>query len=296
MAGASDYTYVLYHYTPSLPAAAIFCALFAIGTIAHLYFVFRLHARYFIPFVIGCIFECVGYAGRAWSHSNPTLLSPYIMQSLLILVAPAFLAASIYMVLGRIIRLLESSHHSVIAPKWLTKIFVIGDVLSFLVQGSGAGLMAKGDLDSFNLGSNIVIAGLVIQIVIFGFFIVVALVFNVRLVKAPTLAASDPALAGWQKHMFVLYGTSAIILIRNLIRVVEYAQGNNGYIVTHEWMLYIFDALFIFLVVLAFGVVHPNQLLGAKRFGTVASNDREALSMQDVEQTIQGEHYYHAKE
>ena len=45
--------------------------------------------------------ECVGYVGRALSHSNKTALGPFIMQSLLILVAPALLAASIYMVLGR---------------------------------------------------------------------------------------------------------------------------------------------------------------------------------------------------
>lgn len=55
MAGDGELDFVLYRYTPSLPAAAIFCALFAIGTFAHLYYVFKLKAKYFIPFVIGCI-------------------------------------------------------------------------------------------------------------------------------------------------------------------------------------------------------------------------------------------------
>lgn len=59
------------------------------------------------------------------------------MQSALILIAPAFLAASIYMTLGRIIEMLDAEANSMIPLKWLTKIFVTGDVLSFLMQASG---------------------------------------------------------------------------------------------------------------------------------------------------------------
>ena len=59
------------------------------------------------------------------------------MQSALILIAPAFLAASIYMTLGRIIQMLDAEQSSVIKLRWLTTIFVAGDVLSFLMQASG---------------------------------------------------------------------------------------------------------------------------------------------------------------
>ena len=41
------------------------------------------------------------------------------------------------MVLGRIILLTDGEVHSLIRKKWLTKIFVTGDVLSFLVQVVG---------------------------------------------------------------------------------------------------------------------------------------------------------------
>lgn len=59
------------------------------------------------------------------------------MQLLLLLIAPALFAASIYMVLGRIIALTEGECHSLIRQKWLTKIFVMGDVVSFIVQAAG---------------------------------------------------------------------------------------------------------------------------------------------------------------
>jgi hypothetical protein len=55
-----------------------------------------------------------------------------------ILLAPALFAASIYMILGRIILLVEGQDHSIIRPQWLTKIFVFGDVICFLLLGGGA--------------------------------------------------------------------------------------------------------------------------------------------------------------
>jgi hypothetical protein len=205
--------------------------------------------------------ECIGYIGRAISHSNKEALGPYIMQSLLLLVAPALYAASIYMVLGRIIRRLDAEEYAIIRTKWLTKVFVIGDVISFFVQSGGAGIQATGNLDSFNLGKNIVIAGLIIQILIFGFFVVVTGLFHVRINRLPTGASVDSRLS-WRKHMYAMYFCSALILLRNLIRVVEYAQGNDGYIISNEWMLFVFDALLMFSVTVVYLVLHPSKLLG----------------------------------
>ena len=59
------------------------------------------------------------------------------MQTLLILLAPVLFAASLYMELGRIILLVDGESASLVRRTWLTKIFVGGDVLSFLVQSAG---------------------------------------------------------------------------------------------------------------------------------------------------------------
>lgn len=52
-------------------------------------------------------------------------LTPYILQALLLLLGPPFFAASIYMILGRVIRLLEADHHSFIRATWMTKILLL---------------------------------------------------------------------------------------------------------------------------------------------------------------------------
>lgn len=41
------------------------------------------------------------------------------------------------MLLGRIILVLQAESHAILRKKWLTKIFVTGDILSFLLQGAG---------------------------------------------------------------------------------------------------------------------------------------------------------------
>lgn len=63
--------------------------------------------------------------------------NPYIIQSILLLLGPTLVAASIYMILGRLVVLLEADSYSMIRPRWLTKVFVLGDVLSFFAQGGG---------------------------------------------------------------------------------------------------------------------------------------------------------------
>lgn len=127
-----------YYYDPSLAAAVVFASLFAITTILHLVQLIRKRTWYFIPFVIGGIFETIGYIGRIISAKQTPnwTLNPYIIQTLLLLIAPALFAASVYMILGRIVRLVDGARHSIIPVQWLTKIFVATDVISFFMQGA----------------------------------------------------------------------------------------------------------------------------------------------------------------
>lgn len=160
------------------------------------------------------------------------------MQSILILVAPALFAATIYMTLGRLIRAINGEALSLIRVKWLTKIFVIGDVLSFFIQGVGGGIMAGGDASKIKLGENIILSGLVFQIIIFGLFLVAAVVFHMRM---RAHLHNDPSVK-WEKMLLVLYAVSLIIMTRNTARVVEYIGGRQGFLLAHEWPIYVFDA------------------------------------------------------
>ncbi|KAF2255895.1 RTA1 like protein [Trematosphaeria pertusa] len=254
--------FVQYHYDPSLPAAALFVTLFALTTLAHIYqslFHRRRRAYFLIPFLIGGLFEVIGYIGRIQSSNDPQVRSPFIMQTLTILLAPALFAASIYMVLGRLILLTSSEKYALVRRTWLTKIFVGGDVLSFIAQGVGGGMITsnKKDKDVVDTGRKIILLGLWIQIVFFGFFVLVAVLFQFR---GRAHFRKIPAEVSWTKHLYVLYVTSILILIRSIFRVVEYTQGIDGYLYSHEVFLYIFDATLMFIAMLVMNVVHPADI------------------------------------
>ena len=107
----------------------------------------------FTDFDLRHLVEAFGYLARYVSaRQTPDWeIMPYVAQSLLLLLAPAFFAASIYMILGRVIRLLNASSNSLIRPSWLTKIFVTGDVLSFLIQSGGMSFLNTSIMDKSNL-------------------------------------------------------------------------------------------------------------------------------------------------
>lgn len=270
----------------------IFVVAFALTTVLHLTQVFRRKTWYFIPLVVGGIFETVGFVGRILSTNDVWALGPYIMQSLLLLLAPALFAASIYIILGRIILLVDGEKHSLIRQKWLTKIFVTGDVISFIVQMGGGGIQAAGSLELLHTGEKVIIVGLFLQLAFFGFFIVVASLFHYRLRRENRISdfnndeasayrhsehhsthrhsthssapVSLPNLSihhlPWERHIYTLYVASALIMIRSIFRVVEYLQGNNGYLLRREIFLFVFDALLMLTVMILFNFIHPAQV------------------------------------
>ncbi|GME34133.1 putative RTM1-like protein [Neofusicoccum parvum] len=188
--------------------------------------------------------EWIGCISRILSANQTPdwTVGPYIQQTLLLLVAPALFAASIYMGLGRIILITYGETHSLIRLKWLTKIFVCGDVVSFVLQGE-----------------HMIIGGLVVQVLFFSVFVVVGTVFHYQMRMVPAVKVTQEVLP-WQAHMHILYAASVLILVRSLFRLAEYAQGNDGYLVLHEVFLYIFDAALMLATMVVFACKHPSEI------------------------------------
>ncbi|WZH47095.1 RTA1 like protein-domain-containing protein [Fusarium acuminatum] len=252
----------LYHYDPSVAAAVIFITLFTITTALHLFQMVQTRTWFFLPFCCGGIFEIVGYIGRA----KPDTLGAYIIQSIFLLVAPALFAASIYMELGRI----------------LTAIFVTGDVISFFMQGGGGGMMSSDEADTPDTGETLIVAGLFVQIVFFGCFVITSALFHKRLRLVPTqkVLTNNPPYA---RHLIALYVTSVLIFIRSRVRVIEFIQGFDGFIISHEIFIYLFDAVPMLAVMLIMNWVHPSEVKTLLTGGKMAKGFR-LVDYSDVNQ------------
>ncbi|KAL5316355.1 hypothetical protein ACEPPN_015400 [Leptodophora sp. 'Broadleaf-Isolate-01'] len=247
-------------YKPSLELAIVATIIFGLLTIYHGWRLARARTWFCLPVFVGGLFEIIGFASRAVGNRNPYTLVPYIIQALLILLAPILFAASVYMILGRLIRATGGEAYSVIRVNWVTKIFVGGDIFCFMMQMVGAAFLASSkSKKSRDIGEMIILIGLIIQIVIFSFFLVVSMIFHRRILRKPTPLSLSITFR-WKRFLIELYLVSGLITLRNLFRVIEYAQGENGYFLSREWPIYVLDALPMAIVVAICVFWHVGRL------------------------------------
>lgn len=219
-----------------------------------------------MPFVV---VEVVGYIGRILAYDETGALLPYILQSIFLLLAPILFAATLYMTLGRVIRSADvgggAPRMSMLPARWVTRVFVTADVVSFFIQAGGAGLLVQAKSTSATkTGQNIIVGGLVFQLVAFALFIVSGVVFNIRFNnnKYDTRVANQSIPI--QGILNMMYITSILIMIRNIVRAAEYAMGQDSYLLTNEWTIYVLDGSLMLFVMIAFAVKYPSQLLQKK--------------------------------
>lgn len=246
----------IHHSIPSVVLHTIRSRLCRYAT--HVHFLPKLRT---LTSVIG---EVGGYYGRAWSHQDIRNGSPYLIQLMLILVSAPLLAATVYMTLGRLTRALNAEEHAVISTRWVTKIYVLIDIASFVCQIFGSAVQASGDAKGIEMGRKVVMGGLGAQLFAFFFFFVMTATLHRRLNNEPTSVSVRFELH-WRRHFWVLYAVSGLIFVRSLYRLIEFASGTDSALMKTEALLYVFDASLMFLVVLLFAVVHPGQLFKAVR-------------------------------
>jgi len=152
---------------------------------------------------VGLILEIGGYAARIAMHDDPFDFNTFVIQLVCLTIGPAFMTASIYLSLSRLI-VIYGAHIAPFAPKTYTYTFVACDVVSLILQATGGGLAAsantKADQDT---GVDVMIAGLVFQVVSIALFISLSVNFWLRIKKA-TYLNPDPQFERVRRGSFFL--------------------------------------------------------------------------------------------
>lgn len=94
--------YSVYKYRPSVPANAIFVALFGISILVHVILGIRWRQWTFMALmIVGCLVEIGGYAGRLILYNNPFSFGGFMDQIVLITIGPVFYTAGVYITLSK---------------------------------------------------------------------------------------------------------------------------------------------------------------------------------------------------
>lgn len=201
---------------------------------------------------------------RFLATRDQTNLVLYIVQTLTILVAPALFAATIYMILHRLIVVVRAESYSPIRPSWLTKIFVFGDLMSFLIQIGGSSFLSS----NFSLAKALIMVGLATQLVFFGLFVLVAVLLWRRLAQNETTAAMSldaiSTKGGWQGVMRTIFVTSALIFVRSVFRLVEFTGNMDSAMQKSEAYLYVCDSTLMFLALAILIYYQPSEYVRGK--------------------------------
>ncbi|EED16677.1 conserved hypothetical protein [Talaromyces stipitatus ATCC 10500] len=268
-------------YPPNLAANIIFAALFGFSLIVHIFQGWRLRTWSFLAaYALGSSTEVVGYIGRILFHSNPYDLNRFLVQIVCLTMGPAFYSAGLYLCLARIV-IVYGEEISRIRPAWYTRIFITCDLISLALQGGGGGVASSATKPStLSMGNNIMLAGLIFQIVTLVLFAVLCLEFSWRVHRSPHMKnvqfRSLRDSRRFRGFLLAAVATFVLIFVRCVYRVVELAGGWNNHLQREEVPFIILESGMITVAVFVFAVYHPGyafkDVFGALR-ASVSSND-----------------------
>ncbi|KAI9803964.1 MAG: hypothetical protein M1833_000245 [Piccolia ochrophora] len=200
-----------------------------------------------------------GFAMREWGAYEYDNLNVFISSIVLILAAPPLYAAAEYVILGRLLYYVP----------WLSPIHPGRVITTFLGLGAvtealtanGAAIFANrsNSLSKIKLGSDLIKAALILQALIEVGFLALVAVFYSRCKNASVSNAK------MRKVVYLLFGTSLLILARCIFRVVEVFESQPGEepgaITKNEWPFWVFETGLMIICTYWLNWHHPAQYL-----------------------------------
>ena len=213
--------------------------------------------------VCGLILEVIGYAGRIMIRTNPFNLSIFLTYFIPLGLGPAFLTASIYLTLARVV-VVYGTQYSYFRPRTYTIVFVTFDITSLIVQAVGGSLTASAETEADRQkGVDVLIAGLTFQAFSLAGFMVMSAWF-IRNVRNGQNGNRNPAfeqLRSTRRFKLFLWAViiaAVAIFIRCVYRVIELAEGFSGPIANAEVPFQILEGPMIMIAMICMTIWHPG--------------------------------------
>lgn len=274
---AVDHSIGPYDYVPDRNVAICFLTLFAISTSLHLFQSWKYRIWWILPTAIFCgVSEIVGWGARLYSSSNPTALIPFDIQISSTITGPTPLIAANFVILEYLIKIL-GTRFSRLSPRMYMIIFVTCDVISLSIQGAGGTIagIAAGNGEDPTTGGNVMLIGIIIQMVAITLFIFTATEFFYRYAydKPYHKAASGDmekskgfySSSGMEPRLkiacYALAFSTTCLFIRAVYRTIELTDGWNGRIIATQVYFNVLDGGMVTLAIYTLNIFHPGMLV-----------------------------------
>ncbi|KAI9848829.1 MAG: hypothetical protein M1837_006345 [Sclerophora amabilis] len=215
---------------------------------------------------MGGFWELGSFVTRSLSTRDQQSSGLAMIAQLLLLLAPLWVNAFCYMVLGRMVQFFIPTHAIFrIRASTLAMYFVGLDIVSFIIQLVGGGMAGNGQPpETIKKGIDIYMGGIGLQ----EFFIIVFLAFAIKFHLQMLAMEKRGELVGtgkekWRILLYALYTSLLLISVRIIFRLIEFSRGNkpDNPIPYNEKYLYFLDVLPMFLAIAVMNVAHPGRFL-----------------------------------
>jgi len=263
-------------YIASNVLTAIAFALIILVALTQTFLMWRQGGKFMLALIIAEFTFATGFGFRFGLHTKPDSKGLYIAEYLFIVLSPCGFIAALYVLLGRMSRWLQCDKYLLIPARRITLIFVMSDVITFLIQATGGSVSISNDVQTALTGSHIFLAGLALQLASFAFFSVVYLRYLFLVyTREKQVWTRDSGLVwynDWRALAFALIVGCIGILIRSVYRTIEIAQGFHGHLATVEGFFYGLDTLPLFLAISIFVPFWPGRFIPNEKNGGVVES------------------------
>ncbi|EIN12984.1 RTA1-like protein [Punctularia strigosozonata HHB-11173 SS5] len=272
-----------YGYIPTLWICALFVSLYGLSTLIHTGQAIYYRLWWLFPTaVLAGLGEILGWSARLWSSKNVDAANPFLIQISTTIISPTPLVAANFIILGKVIALL-GPQYSRLTPRWYTTVFLTCDIVALVVQAYGGGT-ATGTHPV--LGGNIMLGGIVFQLVAITIYTLLAAEFLLRVLRDRPIRAAPPVPVVLEKlpsdssvrgflptvQQPKLYGklrlmviglciSTVVIYIRSIYRTIELSDGWNGRVIHTQVYFNVLDGAMITIAMFTLNFFHPGRLL-----------------------------------
>ncbi|KAJ7455808.1 RTA1 like protein-domain-containing protein [Mycena latifolia] len=248
-----DYNFL---YCPSFPAAVLFSALFGLTTLAHVVQAVRYRKKFCWVVIMAGLWETAGLVLRVFAVLHTTSAAFGVPSQLLILLAPLWINAFLYVLMARLIYFfVPEKHVGGISARRLSLCFVLLDIIAFLAQAGGGSIISNDSPRVALIGIHIYMGGIGLQQLFIFAFTALVMRFHYKMKR---LASHRHA---WKRPLYAMYASLALITIRIVFRLIEFSSGLFSAITMHEAPFYCLEALPMFAALLLWNIFHPGQVL-----------------------------------
>ncbi|RJE27298.1 RTA1 domain-containing protein [Aspergillus sclerotialis] len=219
---------------------------------------------------MGGLWELAAMVLRVLLTRHQNIVAYYTPSFLLMLLAPLWINAFLYMVLGRMVYFFDDEKKLAgISAIRLGTLFVLLDIIAFIVQAAGGVLASMDGAPShiIQIGLNVYMGGIGLQELFILCFAGLTIIFHRRMIATETTGLGwergNQGPMPWRWMFYAIYVALVLITIRIIFRLVEYSHGvsSTSPILRYEVYQYVLDLAPMFLAFLVLNIFHPGRVL-----------------------------------